>query len=72
MVNMVEDIINEWLTDCAELSSLELSTFATNLAQDEEIVQALYLLLEERSKYNEVHTVNFKMLLDLAMSYRFM
>lgn len=56
---MIEDIINEWLADCAELSSLELTTFATNLAQDEEIVQALYLLLEERTKYNEVITLFF-------------
>lgn len=56
---MIEEIINEWLTDCAELSSLELTTFATNLAQDEEIVQALYLILEERSKYHEVYTLLF-------------
>lgn len=51
---MIEGIINEWLADCAELSSLELTTFANQLSQDDEIVQALYLLLEERTKYSQV------------------
>jgi hypothetical protein len=51
---MIESIINEWLADYAELSSTELTTFSSTLSQDDEIVQALYLLLEERSKYNQV------------------
>ncbi|XP_016837615.1 hyccin isoform X2 [Nasonia vitripennis] len=51
---MIEGIINEWLADCAELSTLELATFANTLSQDDEIVQALYLLLEERSKYSQL------------------
>lgn len=54
---MIEGIINEWLADCAELSTLELTTFANTLSQDDEIVQALYLLLEERSKYSQVMVV---------------
>lgn len=51
---MTESLINEWLTDCADFTSLELHTFANTLAQDNEIVRALYNLLEERSKYSEV------------------
>ncbi|XP_011505969.1 PREDICTED: hyccin [Ceratosolen solmsi marchali] len=50
---MVESIINEWLADFAELSPTELTTFANTMSQDDEIVQALYLFLEERNKYNQ-------------------
>ncbi|XP_015115020.1 hyccin [Diachasma alloeum] len=51
---MTESLINEWLIDCAEYSTSELKSFASTLAQDSEIVRALYVLLEERSKYNEL------------------
>ncbi|XP_043274324.1 hyccin [Venturia canescens] len=51
---MTESLINEWLADCADFTSTELHTFAKTLAQDNEIVRALYNLLEERSKYNEL------------------
>lgn len=51
---MTESLINEWLADCADVSSSELHTFATTLSQDNEIVRALYVLLEERSKYSQV------------------
>ncbi|KAL7293003.1 hyccin isoform X1 [Trichogramma pretiosum] len=51
---MVESLINEWLSDCKGISALELSTFANNLDQDEEIVQALYGLFEERSKHSQL------------------
>lgn len=51
---MTESLINEWLADCADFTSTELHTFAKTLAQDNEIVRALYNLLEERSKYSEV------------------
>nr|XP_034190503.1 hyccin isoform X1 [Osmia lignaria] len=51
---MTESLINEWLTDCADVSSSELHTFATTLSQDNEIVRALYVLLEERSKYSQL------------------
>lgn len=51
---MTESLINEWLADCADISSTELQTFASTLLQDNEIVRALYVLLEEKSKYSEV------------------
>ena len=51
---MTESLITEWLTDCADVSSTDLHTCATTLVQDNEIVRALYVLLEERSKYSEV------------------
>lgn len=51
---MTESLINEWLADCADVSSSELHTFATTLSQDNEIVRALYVLLEERSKYSQL------------------
>ncbi|XP_053994501.1 hyccin isoform X2 [Hylaeus volcanicus] len=51
---MTESLINEWLADCADVSLSELHTFATTLLQDNEIVRALYVLLEERSKYSQL------------------
>ncbi|XP_078042015.1 PI4KA lipid kinase complex subunit hyccin isoform X4 [Augochlora pura] len=51
---MTESLINEWLADCADVSSSELHTFAATLLQDNEIVRALYVLLEERSKYSQL------------------
>ena len=57
---MIESLIKEWLSDCAELSPLELATYANNFTQDEEIVQALYLLFEERTKYTEVFYTKIK------------
>ncbi|XP_034951325.1 hyccin isoform X2 [Chelonus insularis] len=51
---MTESLINEWLADYADISSLDLSTFSDTLSQDNEIVRALYVLLEERSKYSEL------------------
>jgi len=51
---MTESLINEWLADCKDVSPSELHTFANTLSQDNEIVRALYVLLEERTKYSEV------------------
>ncbi|XP_076225485.1 PI4KA lipid kinase complex subunit hyccin isoform X1 [Nomia melanderi] len=51
---MTESLINEWLADCSDVSPSELHTFATTLLQDNEIVRALYVLLEERSKYSQL------------------
>lgn len=51
---MTESLINEWLADCGDISPSKLHTFATTLSQDNEIVRALYVLLEERSKYSQV------------------
>ncbi|XP_057321122.1 hyccin isoform X2 [Microplitis mediator] len=51
---MTESLINEWLADYADVSPAELPTFANTLSQDNEIVRALYVLLEERNKYSEL------------------
>ncbi|XP_046411711.1 hyccin isoform X3 [Neodiprion fabricii] len=51
---MTESLINEWLADCADLSPTELHTFANTLSQDNEIVRALYAVLDERSKYSQL------------------
>lgn len=51
---MTESLINEWLADCKDVSPSELHTFANTLSQDNEIVRALYVLLEERTKYSEL------------------
>ncbi|XP_076169820.1 PI4KA lipid kinase complex subunit hyccin isoform X2 [Ptiloglossa arizonensis] len=53
-VKMMESLINEWLADYADVSRSELHTFATTLLQDNEIVTALYMLLEERGKYSQL------------------
>lgn len=53
---MTDSLVNEWLADCVDLSSTELHTFANTLSRDNEIVRALYVVLEERSKYNQVFT----------------
>ncbi|XP_066590316.1 hyccin [Prorops nasuta] len=51
---MTESLVNEWLVDCADISPSEIHTFATTLSQDNEIIRALYVLLEERNKYNQL------------------
>jgi len=51
---MTESLINEWLADYKDVSPSELHIFANMLSQDNEIVRALYVLLEERTKYSEV------------------
>ncbi|XP_026825264.1 uncharacterized protein LOC105275162 isoform X2 [Ooceraea biroi] len=51
---MTESLINEWLADCKDVPPSELHTFANTLSQDNEIVRALYVLLEERTKYSEL------------------
>lgn len=48
---MTETVVNEWLADCSDLSPDELHSFASTLSQDTEIVRAIYILLEERTKY---------------------
>ncbi|TGZ58059.1 Uncharacterized protein DBV15_10371 [Temnothorax longispinosus] len=50
---MTESLITEWLADCKDVAPSELHMFARTLSQDNEIVRALYVLLEERTKYSE-------------------
>ncbi|XP_020300216.1 hyccin isoform X1 [Pseudomyrmex gracilis] len=51
---MTESLITEWLADCKDVPPSDLHTFASTLSQDNEIVRALYVLLEERTKYSEL------------------
>ncbi|XP_012055472.1 PREDICTED: hyccin [Atta cephalotes] len=51
---MTESLINEWLADCKDVTPSELHMFARTLSEDNEIVRALYVLLEERTKYSEL------------------
>ncbi|XP_077271853.1 PI4KA lipid kinase complex subunit hyccin isoform X1 [Temnothorax americanus] len=51
---MTESLITEWLADCKDVAPSELHVFARTLSQDNEIVRALYVLLEERTKYSEL------------------
>ncbi|KAG5345751.1 HYCCI protein, partial [Acromyrmex heyeri] len=51
---MTESLINEWLADCKDVAPSELHMFARTLSEDNEIVRALYMLLEERTKYSEL------------------
>ncbi|XP_039310676.1 hyccin isoform X3 [Solenopsis invicta] len=51
---MTESLINEWLADCKDVAPSELHMFARTLVEDNEIVRALYMLLEERTKYSEL------------------
>lgn len=60
---MTESLINEWLAECKDVSPSELHTFASTLSQDNEIVRALYILLEERTKYSEVYNGNLRLII---------
>ena len=51
---MTESLVTEWLADWEDLQPTELRPFAETLSRDNEIVRALYALLEERGKYSEV------------------
>lgn len=59
---MTESLINEWLADCKDVPPSDLHTFASTLSQDNEIVRALYVLLEERTKYSEVYSANIRLI----------
>lgn len=51
---MTEHVVHEWLADYSALSPVEVHSFASSLEHDQEVVAALYTVLEERSKYQEV------------------
>jgi len=51
---MIEDVVREWLADCSELSPVEVHSFASSLEHNQPVVAALYTVLEERNKYQEV------------------
>lgn len=56
---MTETVVTEWLADCVDLSPAELHSFASTLSQDTEIVRAIYILFEERTKYCQVNIYLF-------------
>uniref|UniRef100_A0A1B6CSW0 Hyccin n=1 Tax=Clastoptera arizonana TaxID=38151 RepID=A0A1B6CSW0_9HEMI len=51
---MTEHIINEWLADYAALSSAEVHTFASTVHHNEEVISAVYAVLEERHKFQKI------------------
>ncbi|KAJ9590630.1 hypothetical protein L9F63_016341, partial [Diploptera punctata] len=51
---MTEQIVHEWLADYSALSPVEVHSFASSLEHNQEIVTALYNVLEERNKYQEL------------------
>jgi hypothetical protein len=51
---MIEDVVREWLADYSELSPVEVHSFASGLEHNQVVVTALYTVLEERNRYQEV------------------
>nr|CAD7462886.1 unnamed protein product [Timema tahoe] len=51
---MTESVVHEWLADYGSLSPVEVHSFASSLEHDQEVVAAIYNVLEERSKYQEL------------------
>jgi hypothetical protein len=51
---MTEHVVHEWLADYRALSPVEVHSFASSLEHDQEVVAALFTVLEERNKYQEV------------------
>lgn len=51
---MIEDVVREWLGDYSELSPVEVHSFASSLEHNQAVVTALYAVLDERNKYQEV------------------
>jgi len=51
---MIEDAVREWLADYSELSPVEVHSFASSVEHNQAVVTALYTVLEERNKYQEV------------------
>ncbi|KAK7862737.1 hypothetical protein R5R35_002509 [Gryllus longicercus] len=51
---MTEHIVQEWLADYNALSPEEVHSFASSLHHNEELVNALYTVLEERNRFQEL------------------
>lgn len=51
---MSHQLVSEWLADYSALSPIEVHSFATELEHNQELVNALHNVLEERNKYIEV------------------
>jgi hypothetical protein len=51
---MTEHVVHEWLVDYSALSPVEVHSFASSLEHNQEVVAALYTVLEERNRYQEV------------------
>lgn len=57
---MAESIITDWVADYAALEPSELRTFAAEHEQDHEIAHALFTVINERSKYQEVRGAHWQ------------
>lgn len=51
---MTEETVKYWLAEFAALSPDELPTYANTIHHNLELINALYIVLEDRQKYQEV------------------
>ncbi|XP_067013349.2 hyccin [Anabrus simplex] len=51
---MTETVVLEWLADYGALSPVEVHSFASSLEHNQELVTALYNVLEERNRYQDL------------------
>lgn len=51
---MGEQVVLEWLADWAALDPAELHSFAAEHDQSQDVVEAIYTVLDERTKHPEV------------------
>lgn len=51
---MDEQTVQDWLSECAALSPVELSSFSNSLKHNYELVKSLFLVFEEYSKFHKL------------------
>lgn len=56
---MGEQVVLEWLADWAALDPAELHSFAAEHDQSQDVVEAIYTVLDERTKHPEVTRHSF-------------
>ncbi|KAE8745210.1 hypothetical protein FOCC_FOCC008101 [Frankliniella occidentalis] len=54
IVKMTEQLVREWLSDYAGLSPVEAHTFVASLEHNQELVAAIYTVLEGRDHYQKL------------------
>lgn len=59
---MGEQVVLEWLADWAALDPAELHSFAAEHDQSQDVVEAIYTVLDERTKHPEVTKHSFNLL----------
>lgn len=51
---MAEAIVQDWLSEYSSLQSSEIEAFASMHENNQEVIEALYTVLNERFKYPDV------------------